>query len=69
MSINYGSDKVRYLAPVRVGKRVRSIQKIINVNEKKPGQWLIKKVVTLEIEGEKKLALLAEMLQMFIVES
>ena len=68
MSINYGSDKIRYLAPVRVGKRIRSIQKIINVNEKKPGQWLIKKSVTLEIEGERKLALLAEMLQMFIVE-
>ncbi len=39
MGINYGSDKIRYLAPVRVGKRIRSQQKVLEVTEKSPGQW------------------------------
>ena len=67
MGINYGSDKVRYLTPVRVGKRVRSLQKIVDVTEKKPGHWLIKNEVTLEIEGEQKPALIAETLSMMVV--
>ncbi len=52
MGINYGSDKVRFLAPVRVGKRIRSRQKVLEVTEKKPGQWLIKTHVSVEIDGE-----------------
>ena len=67
MSINYGSDKVRYLLPVRVGKRIRSHQKVLAVTEKKPGQWLLKNEVTVEIEGEDTPALVAEILAMFVV--
>ncbi len=67
MGINYGSDKVRYLAPVRVGKRIRSQQKILDVSEKKPGQWLFRTSVTVEIEGETTPALIAEILSMMIV--
>ena len=67
MSINYGSDKVRYLTPVHVGKRIRSLQKIIDVKQKQSDRWLIKKDIKVEIEGEEKLALIAEMLQMLIV--
>lgn len=67
MGINYGSDKVRYLAPVRVGKRIRSHQKILDVSEKKPGQWLFRTSVTVEIEGETTPALIAEILSMMIV--
>ena len=67
MGINYGSDKVRYLTPVRVGKRVRSLQKVLDVTEKKPGHWLLKTAVTVEIEGEEKPALIAETLSMMVV--
>lgn len=67
MAINYGSDKVRYLAPVRVGKRIRSHQKILEVTEKNPGQWLMKTAVTVEIEGEETPALVAELLAMTVV--
>jgi acyl dehydratase len=67
MGVNYGSDKVRYLAPVRVGKRIRSRQKVLDVSEKKPGQWLTKTAVTVEIEGESTPALIAEILSLFIV--
>ena len=68
MVINYGSDKVRYLAPVRVGKRIRSQQTVLEVAEKRPGQWLVKNAVTVEIEGEESPALIAEILSMMIVE-
>lgn len=67
MAVNYGSDKVRYLAPVRAGARVRALQKIADVTEKKPGQWLIKTGVTIEIEGEQTPALIAEILGLYIV--
>lgn len=67
MGINYGSDKVRYLMPVRVGKRIRSQQRVLDVTEKKPGQWLIKTAVTVEIEGEETPALVAEILSMWVV--
>lgn len=67
MGINYGSDKVRFLQPVRVGSRIRALQKILDVTEKKPGQWLIKTAVTIEIENQGKPALIAEFLAMFIV--
>ena len=65
--VNYGSDKVRYLAPVPVGARIRSQQRIAEVTEKKPGQWLVKNEVTIEIEGQETPALIAEILFMYIV--
>jgi acyl dehydratase len=67
MGINYGSDKVRFLAPVRVGKRIRSRQKVLEVTEKKPGQWLIRTHVSVEIDGEETPALVADILSMYIV--
>lgn len=65
--VNYGSDKVRYLAPVPVGARIRTHQKVAEVTEKKPGQWLVKNEVTVEIEGVEKPALIAEILFMYFV--
>ena len=67
MGINYGSDKVRFLHPVRVGSRIRAQQKILEVSEKNPGQWLIKTAVTIELENVEKPALIAEFLAMLIV--
>ena len=67
MGINYGSDKVRYLMPVRVGKRIRSRQKVLAVTQKNPGHWLMKTAVTVEIEDEETPALVAEILTMLVV--
>jgi len=67
MALNYGSDKVRFLAPVRVGKRIRARQKIVDVTEKKPGHWLVKNEITVEIENEDTPALVAEILAMYVV--
>ena len=57
--INYGSDKVRFINMVRVGKRVRLRQKLIGV-EQKAGGIQIKNECTIEIEGEAKPACVAE---------
>jgi acyl dehydratase len=59
MALNYGLDRVRFLAPVRSGKRVRGRFKLDSVVEKAPGQWLLRHEVTVEIEGEEKPALTA----------
>ena len=66
MALNYGSDKVRYLAPVKVGQRIRARQRIVEITEKRPGQWLCKIAVTVEIDGESVPALIAEILTMYI---
>lgn len=68
MTINYGSDKVRFLKPVGVGQRIRAKQQLVEANEKKPGQWLMNMHVTVEIEGEETPALIAEILFMHFVE-
>ena len=57
--INYGSDKVRFINMVRVGKRVRLRQKLIGA-EPKAGGMQIKNECTIEIEGETKPACIAE---------
>ena len=60
MGVNYGLNKVRFLAPVRSGKRVRGHIKLVELEEKRPGQWQQMVEISVEIEGEEKPALLAE---------
>ena len=60
MAVNYGFDKVRFLAPVRSGKRVRGQFSLASMEEKRPGQWQFLHNVTVEIEGEDKPALTAD---------
>jgi len=67
MAINYGSDRVRFLSPVPVGSRIRARQKILEVTEKRPGQWLFKTLVTVDIENAEKPALVAETLSVMVV--
>ncbi|MCP4964339.1 MAG: MaoC family dehydratase [bacterium] len=68
MAINYGSDKVRFLQPVKVGSRVRARTTLAAAEEKRPGQWLVKQAITIDIEGEQKPALVAEMLMLYFVQ-
>jgi acyl dehydratase len=65
-SINYGLDRVRFLAPVRAGSRVRLRSVLLAFDEKAPGRYLAKWRQTVEIEGEEKPALIAETLVMFV---
>ena len=65
-ALNYGLDRVRFMAPVRAGKRVRGRVVLDSVEEQKGGRILLKTKSTLEIEGEEKPALVAEMLSMLM---
>lgn len=66
MGLNYGFDKVRFLAPVRVGKRVRGHVEILSVDQKDDNRFLIKQGISVEIEGEDTPALVAEWLNMMV---
>jgi acyl dehydratase len=68
MAVNYGFDRVRFLAPVRSGKRVRGRFVLDSVEEKAPGQWLLRHTVTVEIEDEDKPALTAVWLGLMFVQ-
>lgn len=67
MGVNYGFDKLRFLAPVPAGSRVRGRFKLLSAEDKGGGRWLIKHELTVEIEGGEKPALIAEWLGMQIV--
>jgi acyl dehydratase len=67
MAVNYGLDRVRFLAPVRSGSRVRGRFTLDSVEEKAPGQWLLRHTVTVEIEGEDKPALTAVWLGLMVI--
>jgi len=62
MAVNYGLDRVRFIAPVRAGSRVRGHFTLDSIDEKAPGQLLLRHSVTVEIEGEPKPALTAQWL-------
>jgi acyl dehydratase len=64
--VNYGLEKVRFIAPVRSGKRVRNHITIASVDTKGPGRFLVTTGNTIEIEGETKPALTASALAMFM---
>ena len=65
-ALNYGLDKVRFLAPVRVGARVRLKTILVSFEKKDNGQYLMKTENTMEIEGADKPALIAETLAMLV---
>lgn len=60
-AFNYGLDKVRFLAPVKAGARVRLRVALMDV-QPKGGGVVMKTSNTLEIEGSDKPALVAESL-------
>lgn len=67
MGVNYGFDKLRFLAPVPAGSRVRGRFKLLSAEDKGGGRWLIKHELTVEIDGADKPALIAEWLGMQVV--
>ncbi len=67
MGVNYGGNKTRFISPVKSGKRVRSHSKLLELVEKRPGQWQQTNEITIEIEGEDKPALITEWITQFFV--
>lgn len=64
MGVNYGFEKVRFLAPVPSGSKIRGRFNLKSADEKKPGQFLLTYEVSVEIEGQEKPALIADWLAM-----
>jgi acyl dehydratase len=67
MGVNYGFEKVRFLAPVRSGKRVRGRFTLLSFEEKRLGQWQFVHQVAVEIEGEAKPALIADWIGLIFI--
>jgi acyl dehydratase len=65
-ALNYGLDRVRFLAPVRSGARVRNRIKLIAAEPKGDGRFLLTTENTIEIENEPKPALIAHVLVLAI---
>ena len=62
MGVNYGFDKLRFISPVRSGKRVRGRFVLAEAKLRKPNELQSRTNVTVEIEGEDKPALVADWL-------
>lgn len=60
LGLNYGTDKIRFLAPVHSGSRIRGLFRLSECELRKENELLSKYNVTVEIEGEDKPALIAE---------
>lgn len=67
MGVNYGGNKVRFLAPVPSGSKIRGRSKVTEFEEKRPGQYQYTTETTVEIEGSQKPAMIAEWItQVFV---
>ncbi len=64
--VNYGFDKVRFVSPVRVGKRIRAKASTGDVSLKDPNTIQTKRLVTVEVEGESRPAMVAEWLTLTV---
>ena len=60
MGVNYGFDKLRFISPVRAGRRVRGRFILMEAKLRKPTELQSRTNVTVEIEGEEKPALVAD---------
>lgn len=65
-TVNYGLDKVRFIAPVPVGSRVRARQKLEAVEPRGDNRYMLRNTVTIEIENGDKPACIAESLSLII---
>jgi acyl dehydratase len=64
--LNYGLDRVRFVSAVRVGSRIRDRIRLVGVEPRGPDRFLLKTEHTIEVDGEEKPALVAELLALVI---
>lgn len=67
IGVNYGCNRMRFLAPVRVGRRIRGVFKLLEMDEKRPNVWQQTMEITVEIEGEDKPAMICDWIAQFSV--
>jgi len=68
-ALNYGLDRVRFIAPVKAGARIRNRVVLLAAEPQDKGRFLLKFQNTVEIEDEKKPALIAETLALLLTGS
>jgi acyl dehydratase len=66
--INYGLDRVRFIAPVPVNSRIRARFTLLESKAPRPGERINKFGVTVEIEGQERPAMVAEWLGLWVTE-
>lgn len=67
MGVNYGFDKVRFVTPVKSGARVRGRFTLAELKHRSPKEVQVRYAVTVEIEGERKPALIADWLTLIVM--
>lgn len=67
LAVNYGLNRVRFIAPVRAGSRVRGTFTLTNIEERGEGQLLMHHNVLVEIEGSDKTALTADWIGLLVL--
>ena len=65
MGVNYGCDKIRFPAPVKVGSRIRGVGQLTTVERTKDGGIQAKVTITIEIEGGDRTACVIETISRF----
>jgi acyl dehydratase len=63
MTVNYGLNRVRFISPVRVGRRIRLRSKLLEVKDVEPNVYQLTFLQTVELEGAERPAMVAETLQ------
>jgi len=64
--VNYGLDRLRFIAPVIVDSRIRAAVTLSGIDDRGAGRHLVYTAVAIEIEGHDKPALLADSLTLYI---
>jgi len=65
--LNYGLNKVRFLAPVPSGSGVRVRSQLVSLDARQPGQWLLIQRKAVERVADGELALVAEQLSLIVI--
>ena len=66
LMLNYGIDKLRFINPVFAGQRVRYQTRVLAAEPRGEGRVLLRQQATLQIEGQEKPALVAELLALYV---
>lgn len=69
MSINYGTDRVRFVQPVRTGSEVRGLFTVADIQEKAPGRYQQVLDAEMQVQGQDKSALIARWIGQFVVDT
>lgn len=67
-AVNVGADRLRFLAPVKVGARIRGVGEIVSVEEVKGAIQSVVRV-TVEIEGSEKPACVVDTISRYFPET